>query len=193
MRVPSGEIVQLNCAREVLMDLDRGLVEFGGTAGAPDWLVAGVWLRTADAAYLATATVKVLPDGFVARQLCIDTPQELQSRLETKLPDIAARLASRGHEADLPQPTGMTVPPHLNPWPCDSGSMRVLVRWADRAAATHRIACGLLFEGDERALLVGTDPSFLAMVLSEDEGLIERYRQQCEALSPAEYLANYAS
>jgi hypothetical protein len=37
------------------------------------------------------------------------------------------------------------------------------------------------------ALLVGTDVTSLAMVLSEDAGLIERYRQSCDELTLAEY------
>ena len=55
------------------------------------------------------------------------------------------------------------------------------------ASATHRVACGLLFGAIDRQLLVGTDASSLAMVLSEDPDLIDRYRRNCEALESDEY------
>jgi hypothetical protein len=66
--------------------------------------------------------------------------------------------------------------------------MHILVRSSQRASVTHRVACGLRFSSlDGDCVLVGTDPSVLAMVLSEDPDLIARYCEDCEALSADEY------
>lgn len=67
--------------------------------------------------------------------------------------------------------------------------MAVLVRTSRRERAINRIACGLLFKAGEHMLLVGTDLTTLAMVLSEDEELIERYSRDCEKLLLEDYLA----
>ena len=53
----------------------------------------------------------------------------------------------------------------------------------------NRVACALLFRAGDRSLLVGSDVQTLALVLSEDSELIGRYREDCEALTPADYLA----
>jgi hypothetical protein len=68
--------------------------------------------------------------------------------------------------------------------------MRVLVRVTRRASSTHRIACGLLFTGaDGGALLVGSDPSTLALVMCDEGEMIERYQLDCVALTLSAYRA----
>jgi hypothetical protein len=66
--------------------------------------------------------------------------------------------------------------------------MSVLARVARRASIVSRVACALLFAPEDgAALLVGTDVSTLAIVLSQDRPLVDRYRHDCEELSLAEY------
>jgi hypothetical protein len=187
--VPEGELVALKGRREALETLARGLSGFGPSIGEPEWLVSGAWLCAGDQAYLATASVEVLADGFVARSLCIGTPSDVASHLEAELPNVAAHLRARGNGMDLPAPPALEPPLSLEPWPHENYATHVLVRLSQRASCIHRVTCGLLFTCDDgRALLVGTDPSILAMVLSEDPELIGRYCADCEALTPGEYL-----
>ena len=68
--------------------------------------------------------------------------------------------------------------------------MSVLMRASRCERGTNRVACALLFRTEaDQTLLVGTDVSTLAMVLSEDEELIGLYRKDCEELSLPDYLA----
>lgn len=184
-----GELVTLKGRREALNALARGLTRFGPSTGEPDWLVSAVWLCAGESNYLATATVEVLPDGFVARSLCIGTPDDLAHHLEAELPNLSAHLLARGNGMDLPRAEAPEPPRSLVPWSHKSYATHVLVRSWQRASCTHRVACGLRFTRDDgHSLLVGTDPSMLAMVFSEDPELIERYCKDCEALTPGEYL-----
>ena len=171
--------------------LATGLTAFGVTEGAPEWLVSGIWLCAGDTHYLATASVDVLGDGFVARSLNVGTADELSAQVESELPDIMARLRSRGNGLSLPPiPRQVPLPKSLKSWPYESYTMSVLVRASRPGPVANRITCALLFKTEQgRSLLIGTDPSMLAMVLSEQEELIQRYCQGCEELSPAEYLS----
>ncbi len=186
-----GEFVKLGCRPAVLRSLATGLTGFGPTGGSPDWLVSAVWLRTEREDYLATASVVVLPDGFVARGLCVATPSEVTEHVEAELPDISGRLRARGNGMSLPEiPGALPAPEALTPWSGVYG-MSVLVRVAQCRSRIHRLACALLFEGEGSRLLVGTDPSTLAMVFSEDQELIARYGRDCEQLTPEDYLGRY--
>jgi hypothetical protein len=188
--VGSGDFVRLNCEPETLDALASGLTHYAPLGSQPDWLVSGIWLWTALARYIVTATVEVLPDGFVARGLSICRPEELTKRLEAELPDVVARLTARGNGMTLPRAETPSPPDHLNPWPTAHYDMQVLVRTTSRASGMNRVACGLLFTIKEgRSLLVGSDPSSLALVLSEDQELIDRYRSECDALTSADYIA----
>lgn len=184
-----GEFVKLRCLPGTLEGLARALTRFGAAPGLPDWLVSGVWLCSDEAQYLATATVEVLPDGFVARSLCITAPDDFSDHLHAELPDLSARLRSRGHGSGLPPVDPPSAPASLKTWPFRTYSMVVLVRASERERGINRIACGLLFRARQHMLLVGTDPTTLAMVLSEDEELIERYGRGCEELLLEDYLA----
>ena len=132
----------------------------------------------------------MLADGYVARPLTICSEDELASQVAAEVPDVAARLLGRGSAIELPPATeAPSHPQSLEPW---SGpySASVLLRVSERCETIDRVACALLFiDQDDRLLLVGTDVSTLAMVISEDPQLIDRYRASCEELSPAEYLA----
>lgn len=173
----------------MLEALATGLTEYGPCAGAPEWLVSGVWLIAGALEYLATASVEVLSDGFVARTLCIASPHELVTNIEAALPDVADRLLARGHDMDLPGTEVPRRPASLLRWPAEPYETHVLVRVSERASTTHQVACALLFAGGSGgSLMVGTDPSTLAMVLSDDPQLIARYRSDCDALTAAEYL-----
>ena len=185
----ADDLVPLGCRADTLAALSTGLARFGPAAGAPDWLVSAVWLCTADQAFLATATVEILGDGYVARPLNLDPPADLAAQVEADLPDIQGRLVGRGSDLGLPSAgAAPTVPPCLKPWPAGPYAMSIMVRVAKRASQTNRIACALLFVSQAgSALLVGTDVPSLAMVLSEDGALIDRYRRSCEELTPAEY------
>lgn len=186
----SGDYVRLDCEPETLDALASGLTHFAPAGGEPEWLVSGVWLCTASARYIVTATVEVLSDGFVARGLNICTPENLITHIEGELPDVAARLTARGNGMSLPPAECPSPPDDLSRWAPSSYDMKILVRATKRASGTNHVACALLFTSETgRALLVGSDPSTLALVLSEDPKLIELYRSECDALSPAEYLA----
>lgn len=183
------DLVPLKCSAEALADIASGLSRFGPAAGAPDWLVSGVWLCTADAEYLATSFTEVLADGYVARTLNIHTPRELIRAVEAELPDIEGRLKGRGNLQSLPQPCGELSPPTtLKHWNRQLASTKVFVRVAERLLATHKVPCALLFEGAEGSkLLVGTDSSTMAMVISEDDSLIEHYRESCEEVAAEDF------
>lgn len=184
-----GDLVAFKCRRQTLEALAGGLTRYGPAGETPEWLVSGVWLAAGKAQYLATASVEVLSDGFVARPLAIMPPAELAGQIEAELPDVSDRLRARGNGMDLPPPEVPQTPVSLTPGPGEASRMHVLVRLSRRASITHHVACALLFAGaDGRSVLVGTDPSTLAMVLSEDPALIDRYRSDCETLTPADYL-----
>jgi hypothetical protein len=187
--VGADNLVPLGCRPDTLAALSTGLTGFGPAAGAPDWLVSAIWLCTPDDAFVATATVEILSDGYVARPLNLDRPADLMAQVEADLPDIQVRLIGNGSDLGLPNARGMlAVPDDLAPWPAGPYAMSVMVRLAKRALVTSRIACALLFASEAGpALLVGSDVTSLAMVLSEDAGLIERYRRSCDELTLAEY------
>lgn len=186
----ADDFVPLDCAPEILDALATGFSGFRASDGPPDWLVSGVWLYAAEAPFLATARLDVLADGYLARSLTIIRPQEMADEIEARLADIQGRLRGRG--SDLELPPGNAVPAADPPpqWTEDACSLAVLVRIARRAAAEHRVGCGLLFTNSgERRLLVAADTSTLAMVLSEDAELIDSYCEDCEALSIEAYRA----
>ncbi len=133
---------------------------------------------------------EVLPDGHVARPLNICTAAELVAQIEADLPDVSGRLISRGSGIQLEQvPSTPPTPGPLEHWPSEPYSLSVLVRASQRASDVNRVGCGLLFRSENgRALLVGTDNSSLAMVLSEEPKLIEHYCTDCDVLTIAEYL-----
>jgi hypothetical protein len=187
--VQRAEYVTLKCAPDTLEKLAAGLTHFAAAGGAPDWLVSGAWLLTGSAQYFATASVEVLPDGFVARGLDICSAAELAERLAADIPDVSSRLIARGNGMDLPAPQTPEPPQHPSPWPFEAYATHVLVRISQRASSVNRVACALLFRAGDRSLLVGSDVQTLALVLSEDSELIGRYREDCEALTPADYLA----
>jgi hypothetical protein len=189
--VGDRDFIPLRCGDETLATLAANLTGFAPADGAPDWLVSGVWLCTRDEQFLATASVEVLGDGYLARPLNIDRPAELAAQIEADLPDIQGRLMSRGSGLDLPSATAApSAPSSLNRWPAGTYSMSVLARVARRASIVSRVACALLFASEDGgALLVGTGPSTLAIVFSEDRPLIARYRRDCEKFSLAEYRA----
>jgi hypothetical protein len=150
--------------------------------------VSGVWLETDEGPYLATATAEVLADGFVARSLRITSPQEFAADLECELPDINARLRSRGNRLVLPEVVPLAPPQALEPWPPGKYSMSILVRASQCERGINQVSCGLLFNSATGlVLLVGTDVTTLAMVLSKDRDLITRYRISCEEFSLDEY------
>lgn len=185
----TGDLVKLTCAPQTLRALATGLTQFGRAEGEPEWLVSGVWLHTRDAHYLVTASVEVLPNGFVARSLWIGLPTDLAAYLEAELPDVSGRLLVHGNGMELPKPAVPHPPRTLSDWPPGDYEMHVLVRVSQRAASINRVACALLFATPGgRFLLVGADLSTQALVLSEDRALIQRYRSDCDALTPEEYL-----
>jgi hypothetical protein len=192
--VPEHEFVKLRCAAETLVAVASGLARYGRGDGVPEWLVSGVWLCTQDADYIATASAEVLASGYVARPLSIDRPDELMHQLQADLPNVSARLIGRNGDFDLSLGSEPLNPPSsLKPWQPARYSTRVLVRISQRQSVTNRVACALLMEHESGVLLVGTDPATLALVLSEDPALIERYRAGCEALSPSDYLQRCGS
>ena len=183
-----GDFVPLGCGRETLLALASDLSRWGPAEAEPDWLVSGVWLCTRDAMFLATSFTNVLADGYVARTLNIHRPEYLADVVEKEVPDIEKRLRARGSNGVLPEAQGgFTAPESLRPWDPRPYSTTVLVRVAERLLTTHHVPCGLLFAGKGRQLLVGTDPSTLAMVVTEDGDLIERYSKGCEEFAAADF------
>ena len=183
--------MRLECRPEAIGALAAHLTDFGAIEGQPEWLVSAVWLRADNADYLATPSTKVLSDGYIARPLTIDRADDFVRRLRSELPDIAARLVARNGDLRLPEPARPETPSELERSPGSPIATSVLIRVAERAAAEHRIACGLLFSFESQHVLVGTDPATLAMVLSSDGELIDRYVAACEVLSADDYLERY--
>jgi hypothetical protein len=191
--VAASDFVELRCEAEALAAIATRLRRFGRTNGAPEWLVSGVWLCTDEADYLATASAEVLANGYVARPLNIHRPDDLVRQVNADLAHVAARLIGRNGDFDLGAAEGVPAPPAwLEQWPAGPYSTHVLLRVSERHSSTSRIACALLMACETGSLLVGTDRSTLALVLSEDRALIDRYRSDCEALSPADYLKRCA-
>jgi hypothetical protein len=145
--------------------------------------VSAVWLCAPDAVYISTPLTTVLSDGYIARPLAIDRADDFVRQLKGELPDIAARLIARNSDIRLPEAARPKSPLSLQRCPGAPTSAAVLIRMARRASVEHRVACGLLFTFD------GT----LAMVLSEDTNLIDRYIADCEAVPANDYLDRYAS
>jgi hypothetical protein len=191
--VGNGDFVGLGCRTDALEALSRRLTGFGAGGGAPDWLVSGVWLRTPATQYLATSSTHVLSDGYVARALDITPVREFVEQLKTDLPDVSERLAARCSDIELPSADEQPAAPRLlSDWPGGDYETFVVLRRAARSANVHRIGCALLFTaGGGRRLLIGADPSTPAMVVSEDEALIERYCDACELIPAAEYVRRF--
>jgi hypothetical protein len=186
-----GEFVKLECRPETIRALAEHLERFGAVTGNPEWLVSAVWLCTPDAEYLATSSTRVLSDGYIARPLTIDRTDDFVRHLRSDLPDVASRLVARTGDADLPEPAPLRPPASLEQCPRPILSTSVLIRVAARAATEHRVACGLLINFEAGRLLVGTDVGTLAMVLSDDDELIDRYLAACELLAVGDYLDLY--
>lgn len=187
-----GDVVKLQCRHETIGALASKLTQFGPIGGEPEWLVSAVWLSAGDADYLATSSTKVLSDGYIARPLAIDRVDDLVRQLRIELPDISARLVARGSGLELPEPQRPERPKELQARVPGPYATRVLMRVAARAASTHEVACGLLFDFQAGRLLIGTDLATPAMVLSDDDHLIDRYVATCQSLSADDYLARYA-
>ena len=179
----------MDCGPETIGKLAAQLDCFGPVEGEPEWLVSAVWLCAGDADYLASSSTKVLSDGYIARPLSIHRVDDFVRQLRSELPDVAARLVGRTSDAQLPGPARPRPPADLRRCRDGPSSTDVLIRVAERASTVHRVACGLVFGFDAHRLLVGTDVGTLAMVLSEDPALIDRYLSTCEALSAVDYLS----
>jgi hypothetical protein len=191
--VSGFDLVKLECGPETIGALSSHLEGYGPVDGEPQWLVSAAWLCAADADYLATSSTEVLSDGYIARPLAIDRVDEFLRKMRSELPDIAARLVARTSDVQLPEAARPEPPAALQRSRGPPRSTTVLIRLAQCRSIVHRVACGLLFEFDgSPSLLVGTDPSTPAMVLSEDSKLIERYVAECEHLGAAEYIDRYA-
>jgi hypothetical protein len=190
----AGDLVKLECEAEAVRMLAAGLEAFGPTDGDPDWLISAVWLHAGTSDFIASSSTQVLSDGYIARPLAIDASGEFARRIGGELPDIAARLMARRSDLRLPEPASPAPPTSFRPCPAGSYSMSVLIRVSERARALHRVACGLLFRFEAgSSLLVGTDVDTLAMVLSDEQPLIDRYVARCEAVLAAEYLDRYCA
>lgn len=185
------DIVRLDCRPEAIEALAAELERFGAFEGEPEWLVPAVWLSTSTSDYVASSSTRVLSDGYIARPLVIQREDDFVRKLRSDLPDISGRLIARQNGLQLPEPIAPTAPAGLQRRPEGDYSTRILIRVSARAV-THRVACALLFDFASGPLLVGTDPGMLAMVLSNDPALIDRYAGACEALSAADYLDRYA-
>jgi hypothetical protein len=188
--VDGGALVALGCSAQTLHALAEGLTRFGPADGEPEWLVSGVWLCCGDASYLATPSVEVLADGFVSRSMNVERADEFTANTRAALPDVSARLVARGNGFDLSQTDEPITPPEtLRSWTARPYSTNVLIRASDCRSVIHLTACALLFAAGGSSLLVGSDPSTLAMVISDEPRLIDRYRADCEELSVPEYLS----
>lgn len=187
------DLVKLECVPDSIRSLAARLQRYGPAGGEPDWLVSAIWLCTATTDCLATSSTKVLPDGYIARPLALHRVDDFLRQIRSEVPDIAARLAARTSDVQLPEPARPRPPDSLDECPAPV-STSVLIRVSERESSVHRVACGLLFAFDGRAsLLVGTDIGTPAMVLSEDRALIDRYVGGCEVLPADEYVRRYAS
>jgi hypothetical protein len=185
--VRKGEFVGLECKPGVVETLAGQLDRLGAIEGAASWLVSMVWLSAGDSEFLASPSTKVLADGFIARPLAIQSVADFELELETSLNDISSRLVSFGAGAQLPQSRAPAIPANIQ---TVSGvySTSILIRSSARGSATHRTACGLLFDLGQRRILIGTDIRILALVFSDEDDLIERYVAGCELVPAAQYV-----
>jgi hypothetical protein len=188
--VGAQDLVTLECDPETVRALAARLERYGPLNGEPQWLVSAVWLCTATTDYLATSSTKVLPDGYIARPLAIDRSDDFLRQMRDEVPDIAARLMARTSDIRLPEPARPEPSGDLHRCPSAPCSTSVLVRMARCRSIVHPVACALRFDFEGgRSVLVGTDPSTPAMVLSEDRKLIDRFASACESLSAEDYLS----
>jgi hypothetical protein len=183
----AGAFVPLACDAGTLDDLSSGLKLFGPATSGPDWLISAVWLCTAAKRFIATSSTEVLPDGYVARRLTIHEPEIFASEIEAALPGIHDRLRAHGRNISLPATAIPQQSAELAHWPEGPCSLSILARVAGRPSGSNQIACGLLFESADRKLLVGTDRSSMAMVLSETSAVIDDFMSDCVRVSLAEY------
>jgi hypothetical protein len=190
--VSEGEFVKLECGPETIRALAGKLDRFGALEAAPGLFVSAVWLCAGRADFLASSSTKVLPDGYIARPLAIHRADEFQQQLESELADISGRLVALQAGEQLPEPRMPVRPSTLQSFGGGRFSTRIVIRLCRRGSATHRVACGLMFEFETGKLLVGTDIGTLAMVVSDDEALVDRYVASCETLAATEYLSSYA-
>jgi hypothetical protein len=186
--VGAGEFVKLECRRDAIEAIAAKLDRFGALEGAPDWLISAVWLGAEHMDFIASSSTKVLQDGYIARPLAIQNIKEFEERLVSELVDISGRLTARQAETRLPEACIPACTPVLRSWEAGRYSTKIVIRNCARGPMVHRIACGILFEFEERRLLVATDVATLAMVLSEDTELIERYLASCETIVASVYL-----
>jgi hypothetical protein len=187
--VGASDLVGLDCRAGTLVALQSGLEQFGRIEAA-DWLTSAVWLKASDCDFLATSVTRVLSDGYIGRPLSIARADDFARQLRSELPDISTRLTARQNGLELPEPARPAPPAILERPPACGYTLQVLIRMAERASCSHRIACALRFDfEDGRFLLVGTDVGTLAMVLSDDPGIVGRYSAACDAIPAKEYLA----
>ena len=71
----NADLIPLICSAAVLELLASSLRAFAPTGGPPDWLLTGVWLDCCQHLFLATPSIDVLEDGFLARPLVIEGPE----------------------------------------------------------------------------------------------------------------------
>jgi hypothetical protein len=188
-----GDDVAIESGAGSLLALAEGLTQFGPLGGEPEWLVSGIWLCAGLSQFILTATVDVLSDGFVARVLNICTPDELVAQIQGHLPDVSGRLVTRGSAISLADAIPrLSAPARLTRWPPGPYRMSVVVRTSQRASSPHRVACALHFVGERNnQLLVGTDITSIAMVMTQEPSLIASYMKGCEAYAPADYLERF--
>ena len=187
-------LIPLHCEPEAIADLSTGFRGFALAGAEPHWLISGVWLYTDSTTYLATPGVEVLADGTIARVLHVDRPETLLNRLRADLPDVQARVDARGAGIELP-PIPAELPPAEpeNSWAEGEYRLRIVNRRIERQSVTYRIGCALIFEREpNRQLLVGADPSMLALVASEDPELIGTYLANCEIIAADDYPSTLA-
>lgn len=184
--VPDRDRFPIQCAPAQLADLSQHFLGYAVAGTDPAWLISGTWLATRSATYFASPGVEVLGDGTIARLLHICAPEALLESLGESLPDVQARVAARGSLVELPAvPDRLEQDEPTRSWGDGGCSLDLVYRQVERRSAVYAFGCAMLFHRhDGGRLLIGADPGMLALVVSEDGELIDRYLADCD-IAPA--------
>lgn len=186
----SDHFIPLRCSLPALEAIATSLAGFSLANVGADWLVTSAYLHTGAGLFIASAAIEVLKDGAIVRPMEISTAADLLGDIDEALPDIQRRADARGFAEALPDaPENLPDVGSPQDWSDEHYSTQVVIRNIERHGNLHCVACGILFRGDgDRQLLIGTDLSTIALVVSEDKPLIENYLEDCDTAGLNRYV-----
>ena len=192
--MPFSDLIPLRCPPGTLDLLVSGLCGFAAATVGTDWLISAAFLETGQGTFIASTAIEILRDGTVARPLQIASTAQVVEELRDAVPDIRHRVEARGFSTALSVPPEQVRAPAMNDWFEVGYEFHVLVRSVERFQAIHQIACGILFRNPETGerLLIASDLTTPALVLSQDPPLIDLYVDQCSTMDLPSYRERFA-